>query len=36
MIFNPDSIRRVLKHLGLPEDPPARSPPRGVEAALPF
>ena len=36
MVFNRESIRRVLKHMALPEEAPARSPPRGVAVGLPF
>ena len=32
----PESIRRVLSSLGLPENPPARSPLRGVVVGLSF
>jgi hypothetical protein len=39
-IHDPDSIRRILLHLGLPTEPPsicpARSPPSGVKDPLPM
>ena len=36
MIFNPESIERVLRHLGLPHKPLPRAPPRPMPTALPF
>jgi len=36
MVFNTDSIVRILRHLGLPHQAPARAPPRPVPQALPF
>ena len=36
MVFNPDSIKRILRHLGLPHEAPARAPPRPMPAELRF
>ena len=36
MVFKPTSIERVLRHMGLPYEPPQRAPPRSVPAELPF
>ena len=36
MIFNPVSIERVLRHLGLPHEPVPRAPPRPLQVGLPF
>jgi hypothetical protein len=36
MIFNPASIERVLRHLGLPHEPMPRAPPRPMQGGLPF
>ena len=36
MVFNPDSIERILRHLGLPHEAPSRAPPRPMQAGLPF
>ena len=36
MIFKPESIDRILRHLGLPHESPARAPPRPPPARLPF
>lgn len=36
MIFNPISIERVLRHLGLPHEPMPRAPPRPLQVGLPF
>ena len=36
MIFNPESIERVLRHLGLPHEPMPRAPPRLMPTTLPF
>ncbi len=36
MIFNPVSIERVLRHLGLPHEPKPRAPPRPMQVGLPF
>ena len=36
MIFNPLSIEKVLRHLGLPYEPMPRAPPRPVQEGLPF
>jgi hypothetical protein len=36
MVFDPVSIERVLRHLGLPHERPARAPPRMVQGALGF
>ncbi len=36
MIFRPESIERILRHLGLPHQSPARAPPRPPPARLPF
>ncbi len=36
MIFNPVSIERVLRHLGLPHQPKPRAPPRRMQVGLPF
>jgi len=36
MVCNPDSIERVLRHLGLPHAAPVRAPPRPLPASLPF
>jgi len=36
MIFNPLSIERVLRHLGLPHEPKPRAPPRPMQVGLPF
>ena len=36
MIFNPKSIERVLRHLGLPHEPMPRAPPRPMQEGLPF
>jgi hypothetical protein len=34
MVFDPDAIEQVLRHLGLPTTRPARAPPRPVQQAL--
>ncbi len=36
MVFDSVSIRRILKHQGLPHQPPARSPPRAIAVGLPY
>ena len=36
MVFNPHSIERILRHLGLPHVAPPRAPPRPMPAMLPF
>ncbi|MAG55495.1 MAG: ATP-dependent helicase HrpA [Planctomycetes bacterium] len=36
MVFDPASIERVLRHLGLPHAARERAPPRGVEVGLPY
>jgi hypothetical protein len=36
MIFNPVSIERILRHLGLPHEPMPRAPPRPRQADLQF
>ena len=36
MVFNPHSIERILRHLGLPHQAPPRAPPRPMPAGLPF
>jgi hypothetical protein len=36
MVFDPVSIERVVRHLGLPHERPARAPPRMVLDALGF
>ena len=36
MVFKRESIERILEHLGLPHEAPARAPPRPMPAELPF
>ena len=36
MVLRSDSIERVLRHLGLPHQPPTRAPPRPMQAELRF
>ncbi len=36
MVFDPRSIERILRHLGLPHVAPPRAPPRPMPARLPF
>ncbi len=36
MVFNPESIERILRHLGLPHQPPTRAPPRAMQRELGF
>jgi hypothetical protein len=36
MIFNPLSIERVLRTMGLPHEPKPRAPPRPMQTGLPF
>ena len=34
MVFDSESIERVLRHLGLPWQRPSRAPPRGMQGEL--